>query len=149
MRAVLTLAEDHGADEWTTAFDIAERAVIPLKYLEAILVELRAAGMVESRRGAAGGHRLALAPGELTVAEVVRLMDGPIALTPCASRLNFEACKDCVSVHTCRIRRIMQRARDAAAAVLEGCSISDMMQVPDLQERVLPHSRLRRSKNHS
>ena len=126
LRAILVLAEDRLATRWTSAVTIAERADVPRKYLEAILVQLRDQGVIESRRGPIGGHKLVADPAALSVADILRLTDGPIALTPCASRTQFGVCKDCRDVTTCQLTHLMRRVRDAAATVLEGCSIKDL-----------------------
>lgn len=130
LRAALVLAEDADSGGWTSSFEIAEREAIPRKFLEAILVQLRDRGFIESRRGPSGGHRLRIPADELSAADIIRIMDGPIALTPCASRTQFRACDDCVDIRACRLRHLMQRVRDAAADVLEGCSLADLMNVP-------------------
>jgi Rrf2 family protein len=127
LRAVVILAEEAPSARWTSAAAIAERAAVPRKFLEAILVELRDNGLLESRRGLAGGHRLTGAGDRISLADIIRVTDGPIALTPCASRTEFAPCKDCEDVKTCALRHVMLRVRDAAAAVLEGTSVNDLL----------------------
>jgi Rrf2 family protein len=123
VRATVMLARV-GADEaWTTTSDVAEREGIPRKFLEAILVELRDAGLVESRRGPSGGHRLGRPAGNISVADILRCIDGPLALTPCASRTQFGPCKDCEAMVACPLKGVLQQARDAVAEVLENCSL--------------------------
>lgn len=136
LRAALVLAEEAPADGWTSSFEIAERESISRKFLEAILAQLRDNGVIESRRGPSGGHKLKIPATELSVADIIRLMDGPIALTPCASRTQFRACENCVDFRTCRLRHLMQRVRNAAAEVLEGCSLADLMLAPPLRAAV-------------
>ena len=126
LRAAIHLADRVGAEEWIPTAQIAEREVIPRKFLEAILVELRTHGLLESRRGPGGGHRLRLKPRAIAVADIIRIVDGPLALAPCASRTQFSACSDCPDLETCRMRSLLQRARDAVAAVLEDCSLEDL-----------------------
>jgi len=126
LRASISLAELHGDRGWTSAAELAELADVPRKFLEAILTQLRDGGIVESRRGPAGGHRLRDLPSDVSVADVIRKVDGPLAMTPCASATQFSACDDCVDVETCRIRHVLRRARDAVAAVLEDCSLADL-----------------------
>ena len=92
--------------------------------------------MIESRRGRSGGHGLKIPASELSIADIIRIMDGPIALTPCASRTQFRACDDCVDISTFRLRHIMQRVRDAAAGVLKGCSLADSVHTPKLRATV-------------
>ncbi len=127
VRASMVMAELKAGNGWTSAADLAEAADVPRKFLEAILTQLRDGGLVESRRGPAGGHRLAMAPEDISVADVIRLIDGPLAMTPCASATAFRACDDCVAVEECRIRHLMRRARDAVAEVLENCSLASLV----------------------
>jgi Rrf2 family protein len=127
LRASVVLAELHQTAVWTSAADLAEAADVPRKFLEAILTQLRDQGLVESRRGPAGGHRLTAPPAGISVADVIRSIDGPLAMTPCASLSAFRACDDCVDIETCRLRHIMRQARDAAAAVLEQHSLADIL----------------------
>jgi Rrf2 family protein len=124
VRAAAYLAYRAGSAQWTPTADVAEHERIPRKFLEAILVQLRDHNIVESRRGAQGGHRLVRAPSDISVADVIRAVDGPLALTPCASRTQFGQCLDCVDYRTCRLQPLMQQARDAVAGVLETCSLA-------------------------
>jgi Rrf2 family protein len=138
LRAIVVLAEDRPNTGWTSATAIAERADVPRKFLEAILVQLRDERIIESRRGPVGGHKLRLPPAQVTVADIIRITDGPIALTPCASRTQFGVCKDCRDARTCQIAHLMRRVRDAAASVLEGCSIADLAASPALGQTLAP-----------
>lgn len=131
LRACVVLAELYPSNGWTSASELAEAADVPKKFLEAILTQLRDQGLVESRRGPAGGHRLQSDPATVTVADVIRGIDGPLAMTPCASATAFKACDDCADVQTCQLRFIMRQARDAAAGVLESCSLADILAGPD------------------
>src|SRR5215472_18863352 len=108
-----------------TAGDLAERADAPRKFLEAILLELSRRGLVVSRRGKLGGYSLAKPAGDISFAEVIRVIDGPLALAPCVSRLSFRKCDDCHDLATCSIREALLRARDATAEVLEAYSLAD------------------------
>jgi Rrf2 family protein len=123
VRASIVLADRRAANGWTSAGALALEAEVPRKFLEAILTQLRDNGLVESRRGPAGGHRLAAEPGQVSIADIIRCIDGPLAMTPCASQTQFSACSDCRSLENCRLRHLMTRARDAVAAVLEDCSL--------------------------
>ncbi len=126
VRALALLAERDRPGHWTQMADIAGFERIPRKFLETILVELRGHGIVESRRGAQGGHRLLRKAKDISVADIIRLVDGPLALTPCASQTRFRPCVDCVDVRQCRLQSLMRTARDAVAGVLETCSIADL-----------------------
>jgi Rrf2 family protein len=123
VRAAVLLARNESADAWMAASDVAERENIPRKFLEAILVEMRDAGLVESRRGPSGGHRLGRPARNISVADILRCIDGPLALTPCASRTQFGPCKDCEEMAACPLKGVLQQARDAVAEVLENCSL--------------------------
>ena len=113
------------ADTQMTASELAERADAPRKFLEAILLSLAREGLVISRRGKFGGYVLARAADAINFAEIIRLVDGPLALTPCVSRTAFRRCEDCRDLATCALREALLRARDATAAVLEGYTLAD------------------------
>ena len=122
LRAMIELAR---AESQVTAGALAERADAPRKFLEAILLSLARQGLVTSHRGKFGGYRLGRAAGEISFAEVIRLVDGPLALAPCVSRTAFRRCEDCRDIVTCALREALLRARDATAEVLEGYSLAD------------------------
>uniref|UniRef100_B0T8T4 Transcriptional regulator, BadM/Rrf2 family n=1 Tax=Caulobacter sp. (strain K31) TaxID=366602 RepID=B0T8T4_CAUSK len=122
LRAMIELARESGQ---VTAGELAVRADAPRKFLEAILLTLARQGLVTSRRGKFGGYLLGRGPDQISFAEIIRLVDGPLALTPCVSRTAFRRCEDCRDLATCALREALLRARDATAAVLEGYSLSD------------------------
>jgi Rrf2 family protein len=126
VRAATMLAEQYASAAWISTGAIAEREKIPRKFLETILVQLRDGGLVDSRRGPQGGHRLSRAPATVSLADIIRLIDGPLALTPCASVTRFRSCTDCGDAEACRLQHVMRQARDAVAAVLENCSLMRM-----------------------
>ncbi len=130
VRAAVLLADAYPAAAWTQTASLAEHGDIPKKFLEAILVELRDQGIVTSRRGPGGGHRLAREPSEVMVGDIIRVVEGQLALTPCSSRRQFRVCADCVDVQSCRLRHVMLQARDAVAGVLDDCSLADMSAPP-------------------
>jgi Rrf2 family protein len=127
LRAAVFLAEKHRDQTWALASDIAESQDIPKKFLEAILVELRDHGIVDSRRGRYGGYRLARPPVRIAVGDIIRIIDGPLALTPCSSRTQYGACSDCVDPVICALRPVLQEARDAVATVLDGCTLAQLV----------------------
>lgn len=124
LRALLHLAQHVGARPAQLA-DIAQAQAVPRKYLELIMVELKRAGVVSSRRGPGGGYALARPAEEINFAEVIRALDGPIALVPCASENFYARCGDCHDEATCAIRRVMGRVRDGAVAILAATSLAD------------------------
>ena len=124
LRALVELARAQGVQ--LTSGELAIRADAPRKFLEAILLELSRSQIVVSRRGKFGGYVLARPAGEITFAEVIRIIDGPLALAPCVSpRLGFRKCADCPDLATCTLRDALMRARDATADVLEGYTLAD------------------------
>jgi Rrf2 family protein len=118
LHALIVLAE-HGAGEPKMIADIAEDARVPRKFLEQILLDLKRRGIVRSLRGRAGGYLLGRHPKNITFAEVIRTIDGPLALAPCVSTTAYHRCEDCEDEETCAIRKVLLAARDATAAVLE------------------------------
>ena len=116
---MLALASARDTDEPVQTADLAERAAVPRKFLERILIDMRRAGIVRSIRGRAGGYLLARPPEAINFAEIVRIVDGPLALAPCASRTAYRKCADCKNVRTCEIRQALLAVRDATAAILE------------------------------
>lgn len=126
VRAALALAARWDSGAWAATGNIAEQADVPRKFLEAILVQLRDGGLVDSRRGPQGGHRLSRDPATITLADVIRMIDGPLALTPCASVTRFRPCVDCRDMGTCELQPVMREARDAVALVLERYTLAGM-----------------------
>src|ERR1700761_9151651 len=124
LRAMVELARDPERGQ-LTASELSVRADAPRKFLEAILLELARRGVLISRRGKFGGYALARAPEQISFAEVIRVIDGPLALAPCVSRTAFRKCHDCPSLETCTLRGALLMARDATAAVLEKYSLAD------------------------
>lgn len=128
LRALIFLAE-----RWPTPAaipDIAVGARAPRKFLETILLEMKLDGLLVSRRGRTGGYGLAMPAEQISMAAVLRCIDGPLALAPCASRTAFRACDDCEDVVTCRIRHVLLEGRDALAAVLEQRTLADLIGQP-------------------
>ncbi|MGZ3403117.1 MAG: RrF2 family transcriptional regulator [Phenylobacterium sp.] len=124
LRALVELARVDGGQ--LTAGELAVRADAPRKFLEAILLELSRNHIVASRRGKFGGYTLSRPAGEISFAEVIRVIEGPLALAPCVSpRLGLRKCDDCPDLALCTLREALARARDATAEVLEGYSLAD------------------------
>jgi Rrf2 family protein len=105
--------------------ELAQANAIPKKFLDAILAELRNAGFVRSRKGKLGGYSLARAADEIMIGHVVRVLDGPLAPIPCASRTRYQPCDDC-DVETCQVRHLMLDVRNAIAEVLDKTSLIQM-----------------------
>ena len=104
LRSLLYLAEERDGAPVQLA-RIAQTQRVPPKYLELIMLDLKRAGLVQSTRGPKGGYRLARTPEEISFGDVVRVMEGPIALVSCASVNFYEPCGDCHDEEACAIRR--------------------------------------------
>ena len=131
LRALVELAGLPDGQAMLTA-EIAERQKIPKKFLEQILLTLKRAGIVQSKRGAQGGYGLLKPACEITFAQVLRLIDGPIAPLPCLSLIAYRKCADCTNEADCEIRRVFAKVADVTREVLERTSIADALQTPDL-----------------
>jgi Rrf2 family protein len=105
--------------------EIARKKRIPLKFLENILLQLKKAGVLDSKKGKGGGYFIKADPAKTTVASVIRIVDGPIALLPCVSLNFYERCKNC-DEKNCGIHDIMERVRDATLNVLEHKTLQDL-----------------------
>jgi Rrf2 family protein len=132
VRALVALAGAYPEGLTTKAIVAAHK--LPRKFLEAILIDLRRAGITASIRGREGGHRLARPPERISLAEVIRTTDGPLALMPCASVTSYKACDDCPDVTGCRIRKAFGQGRDALASVFEGITLADLAGRPGTLE---------------
>jgi Rrf2 family protein len=126
LKALVHLAAMAPGDT-TQAIDIADANNIPKKFLDAILGDLRNAGIVFSKKGPGGGYLLARAPAEINVGQVIRTLDGPLAPIACASRTAYQPCRDCVDVKTCAVRIAMSEVRDAMSDILDQMTVADML----------------------
>jgi Rrf2 family protein len=115
------------ADETAQIAEIAQRNNISKKFLDAILLDLRNAGMLRSKKGPGGGYALAKPARAITVGAVIRALDGPIAPIECASQSAFRPCQDCDDIEACVVRSLMREARDAIAAVVDNTTIADLV----------------------
>ncbi|MBN8808833.1 MAG: Rrf2 family transcriptional regulator [Sphingomonas sp.] len=125
LRAMLYLAEAPAGGPPIAMNRIAEAANVPRKFLELILGELREGGLLHSRRGKAGGYSLARPVHLISLGEIIRAIEGPLALVPCVSRTAYKRCTDCRDEATCAIRHAMARVRDETARILDGTSLAD------------------------
>jgi Rrf2 family protein len=122
LHAMLFLARKEAP---ATVAEIAAAESIPRKFLEGILAELGTRGLVVGKRGPSGGYHLARAAGTISFADILRSIDGPLALAPCASFSAYRQCSDCRSVETCEIRPALLAVRDTTAMLLEGVSLAE------------------------
>jgi Rrf2 family protein len=119
--------------------DLAERNEIPKKFLDAILGELRNAGLVRSRKGPGGGYTLARPPGQIRVGQIIRVLEGPFAPIGCASRSAYQPCEDCSDIERCAVRLLMTQVRDAMADVLDQRTLAELRVQRVLQEEILSY----------
>jgi Rrf2 family protein len=106
--------------------EIAEQKNIPLKFLENILLELKKAGILESKKGKGGGYYIRQAPASTSIASVIRVVDGPIAMLPCVSLYFYQKCRNC-DEGNCGLHGMMEEVRDATLGVLEKRTLADLV----------------------
>ena len=123
--------------ELTQVQDMADRNAIPKKFLDQILSELRNAGLVFSKKGKGGGYALARPSKEISVGQIVRVLDGPLAPIQCASVTAYRACDDCSDENACAVRLMMVKARNALADVLDHHTLADMRALGAPEEAVV------------
>jgi Rrf2 family protein len=116
---------------------ISDQQNIPKRFLEQILNDLKSAGFVQSKRGVAGGYRLARKPEQITLAAVVRHVEGALAPVSCVSERFYERCS-CPDESRCAIRSVMKEVRDAIVEILEGVTIAELCQRARLLEARRP-----------
>ncbi len=122
----LTFIAERKKDGPVLIAEIAKRKKIPLKFLENILLEMRKAGLLESKKGKGGGYFFKVDPKDIRLAQVMRLIEGPIALLPCVSLNFYERCKDC-DEKKCGLNRVMIQVRDNMLEVLENKTVYDLI----------------------
>jgi Rrf2 family protein len=123
LKALKVLTEDFGKGPILISH-IAERERVPKKFLEAILLELRNHGILQSQKGKGGGYMLRVEPERINFAQVIRVIDGPIAPTPCVSLNFYVKCDDCADEATCKLRSVMEAVRDANLGVYLGTTLA-------------------------
>jgi len=129
LRALLALAKA-APGETCLIGDIAEDQRIPKKFLEQILLDLKHHGIVQSRRGKAGGYLLLKNADTITFGEVLRIVDGPLAPLPCLSRIAYRRCETCVGEQACEIRRVFAKVAESTRQVLDNVTIHDAIRNP-------------------
>lgn len=127
IKALKVLAEEFGNGPQLIA-TISAQENIPKKFLESILLELRNHGLLQSQKGKGGGYSLRLEPERISLAQIIRVIDGPIAPTPCVSLNFYVRCDDCDDEETCAIRPIMLRVRDANLSVYEKTTLRSLIE---------------------
>jgi Rrf2 family protein len=126
LKALLVLAQEYGQGPILIS-EIADRETVPRKFLELILLELKNNGLLRSKKGKGGGYALARPPELIHVGDILRVVDGPIALLPCVSKSAYTRCEECRDERTCGIRLVMKDVRDATSQILDATSLADLL----------------------
>jgi Rrf2 family protein len=123
-KALMYMAQQHQNRPVLIA-EISEHKTIPLKFLENILLQLKKAGILDSKKGKGGGYLFLKRPEEIKLATIMRLVDGPISLLPCVSLYFYAKCKNCDESY-CGLNKVMIEVRDASLAILENKTVADI-----------------------
>jgi Rrf2 family protein len=129
LKALMVLADEMAADGASLRIEeIAERSGAPKRFLEHILLDLKRAGLIGSRRGRKGGYEMIKEPRRISLAEVLRLIDGPMAPLPCLSRKAYQRCEDCTDEKTCRVRAVFGSFYNTYILMIESLTVADLQQ---------------------
>lgn len=123
LKALIYIAKQDKAKSVLSS-EISKDENIPKKFLENILRDLKNAQFLTSKRGARGGYKLNKKPEEVTLIEIIRLMDGPIALLPCVSLMYHQTCDTCMTEETCSIRNVFIEVRDATLDIYQKTTLA-------------------------
>ncbi len=126
IKALVILGKNYGKEPMQI-LRIAQEDKIPKKFLEQILLELRNAGLLVSKKGAGGGYSLNKDPNEIFLTQILRITGGPIALLPCVSLNFYQRCEECIDEKTCGIRDVFTDVRNASLKILSETSIADVI----------------------
>jgi len=126
LRALLELTLANG-NKALQRHEIADRQGIPVEFLEQILLALKRAGLLSSRRGIRGGYTLIKPPNQITLGQVIRILDGPLAPIGCVSKTAYQKCSDCpyADKPRCPVQHVMGTVRDAIAGILDNYTLED------------------------
>jgi len=114
--------------------EIAREAGVPRKFLEHILLDLKRRGIIVSRRGRAGGYAMLKAPSEITLGQVLRAIDGPIAPLSCISRTAYQPCADCPDEKNCAVRRMFADTYAAQLLLFDATTLADALRTEEPAE---------------
>jgi Rrf2 family protein len=128
IKALTYLAKQKGKGPVTIA-SISESETISLKFLESILLTLRKNGFLGAKKGKGGGYYLLRDPEDIKMTEVMRILEGPIALVPCVSLNFYEACDDCPDEDKCAVHHLMLQVRDNSLQIFRGTTLADLAKI--------------------
>lgn len=139
LKALLTLADEAAQPDpkSLTIEEIAKRSGTPKRFLEHILLEVRNAGVIASVRGRSGGYSLIKPPSEVSLSELLRTIDGPIAPLPCLSRRAYQRCEDCTDEATCRIRKVFAEVFWSYLLIIDSLTLADMLRSGEVADLVM------------
>lgn len=123
LKSVIYLAQHN--DRYIQISEIIKNDGMPQKFVEAILLELKKKGFLESMRGKHGGYKLSKQPNDISVGDIVRFIDGGLAPVHCVSKLFYKKCNECANEETCEVRKAMKKVRDAIVEVMDKTSLED------------------------
>jgi Rrf2 family protein len=137
LRAMLVLAEpdEDGQPRRVQIKELVAREKIPAKFLEQILLGLKNAGILHSKMGVGGGYYLARPADKVTLGQIIRVLDGPIAPVKCVSQMAYEPC-GCPDEETCGLRMVMFDVREAISNVLDKTTLADVCQRVNVQREI-------------
>lgn len=107
---------------------IASHENIPHKFLESILLSLKKTGLLGAKKGKGGGYYLLKEPSEMKMTDVIRTLEGPIAMLPCVSLNYYEKCDDCPDEHTCSVHKLMIQVRDNTLQIFRNTTLADLVE---------------------
>ena len=137
LKAMMVLADAAAiGDDALRIEEIAQRSATPKRFLEQILLQIRNAGMIGSRRGRSGGYMLIREPATISIGELLRLIDGPIAPLPCLSRTAYQRCEDCPDEDSCRVRNLFSNVFYAYLLMIESLTLADLVGAPALLDGI-------------
>jgi Rrf2 family protein len=125
LKAMIELASRAAGQGAVQIKDIAQHEQIPVKFLEQIMVTLKNAGLLHSKAGVGGGYHLARSASEITLGQIVRVLDGPLAPIRCVSHMAYERCV-CEDEKTCGLRLAMLDVRNAIADILDSATLAEV-----------------------
>ncbi len=126
LQAIIFLAKEEKKKQGPIQIaSLAKNEKIPKKFLEIILLELRKQGILHSKLGAGGGYSLGKAAEKISIGQVVRILDGPLAQVSCLSKTAYHKCDECKDEKTCEIRKIMKKVHETTTRILDRTTLAD------------------------
>ena len=127
LKALTYMARNRSEDELTQIGTIATSENIPHKFLESILLALKKTGFLGAKKGKGGGYYLLKEPSEMKMTDVIRTLEGPIAMLPCVSLNYYEKCDDCPDEETCSVHKLMIQVRDNTLEIFRNTTLEDLV----------------------